>query len=356
MGRLDRYIAGNLVTGWVLVWIVLSAIFTLLAFVEELEHIRGNYQLRQVSEFILYTLPQRSMDLFPVTALIGSLVALAGLNKNSEIIAIRASGVSLSRFFRSVAIPALALVITLYAVTEFVSSPLHQQAEARKTLILNQKANLLKGKGLWSNNNYRFFNVRTLRHSQVPTGIYYYEFAPDGKLIDFVFADRAKLRNDRRWELLDVEKKTLIGKQLQTSHISGLEMGPFWSREELPVLPLSIAGMTLTGLFEYSNYLQLTEQNSARVQQLFWQKVALPLTTGAMVLLATPIGARLGTQRSGVFGANLAIGAGVGILFYLASQLIHTGGLFAGLPPALVAFLPVTLVLGTAGALFYRMR
>jgi lipopolysaccharide export system permease protein len=356
MGLLDRYIAWKLLKGWVLVWLVMTSIFTLLGFVEELERTTERYQVVDAIRFILYTLPQRSMDLAPVIALLGSLLAFAGLNKSSELIAIRAAGVSVSRFLRSVAIPTLILVAALYAVSEFLAAPLFQQAETEKTLIRSGKANLLKGKGLWSNSGYRFFNVRTLKHSLVPTSIYLYEFTPEGHLQHFAFAHRAQLTDSRRWDLMDVRQKTLDGDQLKSRHLPNLEMGPFWSREELPVLPLSTAGMTPTGLYEYSDYLKSTDQLSDRIEQVFWQKVALPLTTGAMVFLAVPIGASVGTTRSSTFGKNLAIGAGVGILFYLLSQLIQTGASMAEIPPALAVFLPVMLVLGVAGGLINRMR
>jgi len=358
MGQLDRYIAAKLLQGWILVWLVMSSIFALLTLVDELERLTDHYQLADALKFILYTLPQRSLDLAPVIILLGSLLALAGLNKNSEIVAIRAAGVSRSRFYRFVTVPAALLVVALYVLSEFVAAPLYQKAEIEKTLIRSQKANLLKGKGLWSSNNSdRFFNVRTLKHSQVPSRIYLYDFSPDGKLQNFIFAEHAQLNENRRWNLLGVKQKKLENGEFDSKKLDQLEMGPFWLREELPALPLSTAGMTPTSLYEYSDYLKSTDQLADRIEQLFWQRVALPLTAGAMVLLATPIGAGIGaTARSGVFGRKLAIGAGIGILFYMASQLIHTGGAMAGLPPELVAFLPVLLVLAVAAALTYRMR
>jgi lipopolysaccharide export system permease protein len=356
MNRLDRYIASKLLGGWLLVWLVISAIFGLLAFVEEIERLTERYQTMDALQFVLYTLPQRSLELAPVIILLGSILALAGLNKHSEIIAIRASGVSLRRFFQAVAIPAGALVVMLYTASEFVAAPLYQQAELHKTLIRSGQPNLLTGKGLWSNSNQRFFNVRTLKNLQIPRSIYLYEFSADGKLVNFIYADRAQLTNSRRWDLLGVAQKTLQDDVLVTRERASLEMGPFWSREELPALPLSTAGMTPSGLYEYSDYLKSTDQLSERIEQLFWQRVALPLTTGAMVFLAIPIGASLGSVRSNAFGRNLAIGAGVGILFYLVSQVIQTGGSMVQLSPVVAAFLPVLLVLTVAIGLIYRMR
>lgn len=356
MGRLDRYIGSALLKGWLLVWLIISAIFSLLALVDELERVSDHYQVSDVLEFILYTLPQRSMDLVPVIALLGTLVALGGLNRNSEIIAMRAAGMSLRRLVRAVALPAALLVGGLYAVSEYVSAPLYRQAETQKAIVREGRANLLKGKGLWSASDYRFFNVRALQHGNVPAGIYLYQFSPEGELLDFIFAMRANPAENREWRLVDVWHKTLESGQLRTKRTPHLDTGPFWSTDELPIVPLSIMGMTLTGLYEYADYLRDTNQKWEAVQQLFWQKVALPLTAGAMVLLATPIGAGISTQRGASFGKSLAIGAAVGIMFYLGSQIINTGGSLTGIPAPLVAFIPVTLVMLAATGLFYRMR
>jgi lipopolysaccharide export system permease protein len=356
MGRLDRYIAAGLLKGWLLVWFIISAIFSLLAFVDELERVTELYKVSDVLRFILYTLPQRSMDLIPVITLLGTMLTLAGMNKNSEIIAMRAAGISRRRFLHAVAIPTALLVVALYAVSEYVSAPLYRQAETEKTIVREGRANLLKGKGLWSASDYRFFNVRTLQHGNVPSGIYLYQFSPDGRLLDFIFARSANPARNREWRLMDVRHKSLVGNELTSSYRKHLDTGPFWSTDELPIVPLSIMGMTLTGLYEYAGYLRDTSQKWEAVQQLFWQKIALPLTAGAMVLLAAPIGASISTQRASTFGRRLAVGAAVGILFYLASQIINTAGTLIGIPAPVVAFIPMTLLLVAAAILFYRMR
>lgn len=356
MNRIDRYIAWQLLKDWLLVWVIMSAIFSLLAIVKELERVNSRYQTSDVVQYILYTLPQRSMDLVPVIVLLGTILALARLNKNSEIIAMRAAGMPLTYFFRAVSIPALTLVVLLYGTSEYVSAPLYQKAEMKKSLVRTGRTNLLHGKGLWSVDNLRFFNVRTLRHGKIPSDIYLFRFTQDGRLLDFIYAASAKPAENRKWKLLNVTQKTLENNTLETTFRKQLAMGPFWSPEELPVLPLPITGMTLTGLYDYVQYLHSTDQNWQRAEQLFWQKLALPLTAGVMVLLATPIGASLQSQRNTAFGRNLAIGSGVGIGFFLLTQIINTGSGLVGLPPAVAAFLPATLVLAATGWLFSRMR
>jgi len=235
---LDRYVSRKLVAGWLLVWVIMSSIFGLLAFVDEIERVTARYTVLDALQFILYTLPQRSMDLAPVIILMGSILALAGLNKHSEIIAIRAAGASLLRFFGSIAVPAGLLVILLYTASEYLAAPLYQQAEIQKTLTRSGQPNLLTGKGLWSNNERRFFNVRALKGSQIPRNIYLYEFSADGRLLNFVYADHAQLTNSRRrWDLMEVSQKTLRDGTLATSRTDHLEMGPFCRATNCPPCP-----------------------------------------------------------------------------------------------------------------------
>ena len=356
MGRLDRYIAAALLKGWTLVLTVMLAIFSLLAFVEELEHVGGRYQVTDALRFVAYTMPQRAYDLAPVITLLGTLIALASLAKNSELIAIRAAGTSVPRFLRSVLMPTVLLVVALALFAEYVAAPAYQKAEAERSVIRSGKGKLLKGKGLWSNNGQRYFNVRTLRLGRIPSGIDLYEFNADGRLKLAIHADHADVHEGRRWTLVDVRYKQLEDGRLVSKHLDRLDMGPFWSREELPALSLSTTGMSLSGLYEYARYLDATGQRPDRIELAFWQKATIPLAAGVMVLLATPIGAGLGTQRSSGFGRRIATGAIIGILFYLGTQIIHTAGLLLEIDSALIALIPIALITAAGTVLLRRMR
>lgn len=356
MTCLDRYIFRSLLKGWFLVLVILMAVFSLFALVEELDRITGRYQVADAVTFIALTMPQRTLDLAPVIALLGSLIALAGMAKHSELIAIRAAGVPLTRIVYSVAIPTGLLIITLVLVAEYVSAPLYQRAEAQRIVVRSGNANLLGGKGLWSNNGLRYFNVKSLRLGHIPEGIDLYEFYPDGQLKVSIHADYAQVKQNREWALINVRYKELIDGHLVTRDLAKFDMGPFWSSQELPVLSLSAAGMSLTGLYEYSKYLRATGQRSERFELAFWQKATIPLAAGAMVLLATPIGAGLGSQRSTAFGRRIAIGAIVGIVFYLGTQIVHTTGLLLELDTKLIALTPIVISLFASGFLLARMR
>ena len=358
MKILDRYLSKTIFKSQALVLLTLLAIFTLIAFVEELEHVDDPmiYGVPDAIRYVAYTIPQRLLDLSPVIALLGSLIGIALLVKNSELIAIRAAAFSVRRLLLSVTIPATVLVVGLTLLGELVAAPLHQYAEKQRAILRSDKVYLLEGKGLWSNDGQRYFNVRELQHGRIPSGIYIYEFDKAGKLLTYIHANSAEIHNDREWKLIDVEYKTLENGTLVSRHAGELDIGPFWSSNELLVLPLPASSMSLTDLYHYIDYKKSTNQRTDRLELTFWQRISLPLAAAAMMLLAVPVGAGTGALRNAGFGQRITAGAIIGIVFYLGSQLIHTLGLLGNLNAALIALSPVVLVFLATAFLLWRMQ
>ncbi len=357
MNILDRYISLALFKGWIIVLTVLTSIFGLLAFVEELDRVRARYQAIDAFLYVAGTLPQITMDLAPIIALLGTMIALASLARNNEIIAMRSAGISSNRVIGAVAIPSLGLIVALYLFGEFVAAPVQQQAEEQRSVQRSGKGNILKGRGLWMTDGEQFLNVSKLRQDALPAAVSVYQLDNEGRLAEFIHAQRADAGEDRRWALHKVLRKRM-GKQgvMRTKRQKTMIIGPFWAPDELPVLPLPTSTMPLVNLYGYIKYLRSTGQPTKKLELSFWQKATLPLSAGLMILLAIPIGTSLGSQRNTEYAKRLAIGALVGIAFYLATRIIHTLGLVIGLPAVITASLPLVLILVSALLLLQRMR
>ena len=82
----------------------------------------------------------------------------------------------------------------------------------------------------------------------------------------------------------------------------------------------------------------------------------MPLTVFAMVMLATSISAGATAGRDRSFGIKIGIGAVVGILFYLGTQIIFSLGQLLQWNIPLVALLPTLVILACALLLKRRMR
>ncbi|MGB5439803.1 MAG: LptF/LptG family permease, partial [Gammaproteobacteria bacterium] len=88
----------------------------------------------------------------------------------------------------------------------------------------------------------------------------------------------------------------------------------------------------------------------------FWQRLILPFTVAAMVLLAIPVSVSLGSGRNAGFGIKMGAGAALGILFYLGAQIVFALGLLLQLSIPVVSFVPTVIVTLCAGILLTRMH
>ena len=95
MSRAFRYLARELAKSYVLISIALLVLFDLLAFITESQDIGdAHYNLLDALLVVIYSTPALLVDLSPFIALLATLNAYDRLNATSELIALRAAGVS----------------------------------------------------------------------------------------------------------------------------------------------------------------------------------------------------------------------------------------------------------------------
>ncbi len=356
MTILQRYIAGRLIRGWLLVFLVLASVFGLLGFIQELERVRLDYNAGAVARYTLLTLPQRVLSLAPVIALLGTITALAGLDKSNELTVISCAGVPLRRLLLAISVPTLGLMVLLWLGLEYMAAPLHQRGEQLRYSLRNHSTDVLPDGGVWSKSGRRYIHLRKMLEGYVPGDIDLYEFNEEGELVLTIHARTATVSPERSWIFKGVRKKELVDGTLRTSREPQLEIANLWSPQELPTLSLTSESMKLSVLYRYSQYLQSIGREAGSYLSAFWQRLTMPLTVAAMVLLATPISASLGSRRNASFGIRIGIGALVGILFYLGAQIVFALGQLLGLSIPLVSLAPTLVVACCAGALLSRMH
>src|SRR5271156_2322973 len=92
---LDRYLWGMALRAFLLISAGLTALFSLLTFVEQLGYVgQGHYRLTNALIYVVLTAPYRLLQLTPVSMLLSSLLALGALARSSELTAFRSLGVS----------------------------------------------------------------------------------------------------------------------------------------------------------------------------------------------------------------------------------------------------------------------
>lgn len=353
---LQRYIATNLVKGWLLVLLVLAAVFGLIGFIQELERTRFGYDALAVARYTVTILPHQMVTLAPVIGLLGSIIALASLDRSNELTIISCSGFSLLRLLAAIALPTLGLMALLWVCMEYITPAMKQAAEAERHALRYRNEVRIPDGGVWSKNGNRYIHLKNMYPDGTPGGISLFEFDDSGHLLRAVKAFKAEVSEDRTWTFQGVREKQLENGRLVTYQHDRLEIDNLWSPDELPTLTLDSDSMRLSVLRRYSQFRADSGQPTEKYLATFWQKLLMPLTVGAMVLLATPISANLGARRNRSFGLDIALGALVGILFYLGTQIVFALGQLLGLNIPMVALTPTLVILACALFLMHRMN
>ena len=118
MKKLDRYIGFTVLTAMLVVMIIIVFLDTLFGFMAQLDAMRASYQMPQVLQYMALTTPKRIHEVIPVAALIGCLTGLGSLANHSELVVMRAAGVSLIRIGWSVMKPAIVLMFIGLLLTQ----------------------------------------------------------------------------------------------------------------------------------------------------------------------------------------------------------------------------------------------
>jgi len=353
----DGYIRNALGWGFLLVLLVLMAVFSFLDFVEELEETgQGHYGALQALAYVLQTSPARAIELVPVSALLGCLLGLGMLERTSELVAMRALGISARRIQAAIFKAALILLVLVAVMGEWIAPQLAQHAWRQRALAIagDVMRGTEQGDSFWYRDRQRFININDMRYGRVPLDIDIFELEQDGSLATHIHAASAERLGQGRWRLLDVRRSRIGAGGWPREHLPALEWEGFLSPREGAVTELETESLAPSALYRYARDLAARGQNAERYELALWRKLSVPLATLAMVLLAVPL--VLGRLRLINVGQRLMIGAGVGVAFYLGDQIVQQLGLLAEAEPRLVAVAPAAFMLALGLALNLRVR
>jgi lipopolysaccharide export system permease protein len=134
MRKINRYIY-SVVFGAIgltlMVFISLDFIFSL---INQLDSLEGNYTAKEALIYLLLTLPRRIYTFMPFACLIGCMAGLGILASSSELVIVRAAGVSTKRIVWMALRPALVFIFLALIIGEYVSPYTEQLATNRKAI------------------------------------------------------------------------------------------------------------------------------------------------------------------------------------------------------------------------------
>ena len=338
MSILDRYLGRIILQYTLITLLVLLGLFAFVNFLEQLGDLgSGRYELSDAFLYLILTIPRIMYELFPLAALLGTIIGLSLLANDSELIVLRASGVSVWQITVSALKTGALFVIVAMLIGELVAPPADTRAQRGRAEAL-QRNHAPTGTGLWLRDAQNFINLGEVLPDLTLLGIKIFQF-DDKKLRTLTSAADGKF-DDGEWTLRDV-KQTRIDNDgnIETARMETSRWRTGVTPQTLSVFLAQPDQLSMWQLRQHIHHLAQNRQQTAPYQLAFWNKIMLPLSTAIMVMLAIPF--VFVNLRSGTLGRSLFVGILLGIGFYVANKSFGFFVLVYNLPPLLGATIPI---------------
>lgn len=342
MRTIDRYIGRTVAVHTAVVMVVLLALYFFSTFMEEAgEAGRGDYTIARALLYTVLLMPRLAYELFPLSALLGSMLGLGALASSNELTVIRAAGVSTHRIVLSVLKVGVAMVVVVAVLGEGVAPHAEKYARLDRAKALSEQISVNTDFGLWAREDDTFINIRRLLPDGGASGIYLYRLDEAGRLLEATHARRAEYR-DGAWHLYGVERSRLGTDRVDTVREETARWQTALTPEALKVVSIPPEKLSVWDLTGYIAYLRENGLDATRYEVSLWNRVAIPVATAGMVLLALPF--VFGSLRSVGVGHRIMVGALLGITFYVLNAIFTRAGIVWGMAPPVAALLPTAVL------------
>lgn len=343
---INRYIIRTIHLGTFTALLALVGLGLIFLFVGQLDDLgEGQYDLLQITKFVVSSSPRKIVEFMPLAVLLGSMLGLGALASNSEIIAMQASGVSLAKLINPVLQAAVILAVLSFLLADWVVPDSETYARSIKNLALEKTSALLVREGVWTKDESSVLHIGQLLPNGIARDIEIFELDEQGKILSALKAQRAIPLTDG-WELHQVEKTLINDKETMTVSYDRMLYEGKLSLRLLEVLMIEPRQMSSNDLRAYLNFLDENKMDNRVESLIFWQKLFAPLTIIVMCLLAFPF--VLGSQRQGSSGQRLLIGILLGLAFAVVDRLMIQLGTQFEVNSLIIALLPNLGFLGIA--------
>ncbi len=341
MKILDLYIGRYLIRYITVTIMVLLGLFTFATFIDEVGNIKeGQYGIWNVLQYVLLKIPKNLYEIFPIASLIGAILGLSVLARDSELTAMRAAGVSIRRIAGSVSMVGIVLGLIVLLLGEVISP----YTETRSLQIKNTSSNISQKDdfGVWMRDNNTYVNIGEILPDLTLLNVKIFEFDSQNHLRFLSVAQEGQFtQNDRRWLLKGLKRTMINAESSQADAVTEAYWVTSVSPQILAVFKIQPDQLSVWQLSRYINHLKTNKQETNQYELVFWSKLVKPFATIFMLILAIPFVFK--SARSGDLGRSLFFGIMVGLSFFILDKaftffvpLFNLSPLFGAMFPALV--------------------
>jgi lipopolysaccharide export system permease protein len=293
--------------------------------------------------YVTLRTPQIIQRFLPFAALLATLITFVTLNQNSEIISMKAAGISAHQILAPLVVASIGVAAISFVFNERVV------ARATATLTTWQDANygpIPKDKGVVVNIWVR--DGDDLIHADQASGrgvrtrldtVTLYD-RDGGRLIAIVKGPRA-IQHGHGWRIADASRFD-VAKGV-TAKLPYYDFAQGVTPDRFTLASVDPAAKSIFQLGDAINDLDAAGRPTGPLQAGWWHKLSGPISTLLMPLLAAI--AAFGLARSGHLFIRAVLGMALGFAYFVADNFALAMGNLGAYPPLLAAWAPLLLFL-----------
>ncbi len=337
---IDKYIGGIIFKSVLLSLLFLTTLLMVFFFIDDLPNIgKGSYSMSDAFINLLLNIPDNIMYIFPMSALVGAIVGLGSLASTSELVIVRATGISTWHIIKSVLLAILPLLIIVMMIGEWLSPMSKQYAQQRRSLAFSNGQLISSGAGLWAKDGDDFIHIQhTLPDGKVE-GLERYKFDKNMMLESITRAETGEYAGKGIWALQNVQSTVFKHDKIINQHLDKSRWKSQLTLENLGMASLDPASLGIAELWRYARYLQKNQLDAGRLLLSFWRKILQPFSIAVMLVLGCSF--VFSSFRHIGLGVRTLSGILIGLGYYLVNESLGSVAIAYHWPAFAGAIMPV---------------
>ncbi len=306
----------------------------------------------QVWQYVALRVPQIVSRFLPFSVLLGTILTLITMNQNSEIVALKGSGLSAHQVLAPLLVASLGVAVISFAFNDRVV--------ARSTATLNQWQKVNYGPlpidrgdraNVWVRDGDDLIEVAQIRGRGDATrlgGITLYD-RTSGNLVAILRADHGR-RVANGWEVSPATRFDVKSGTVRS--LGAVVIAKDVRPDQFTLASVDADGLSFGALKAAIADLSDAGRPTKALEGSLWHKLSGPLSSVLMPLLGAV--AAFGIARSGKLFVRAVIGMGLGFAFFVADNFALAMGNLGAYPPFLAAWAPFLLFFFIGEAVLIR--
>ena len=286
--------------------------------------------------------PQLIARFLPYSVLLATIITLATLNQNSEVISMKAAGLSAHQVLAPLVLTALIVSLASLAFNERVVTrasatldawsavdygPIPKSSGVRNNVYLRDGSNILLAATITGEGD-----------AMVMDGVTWYHRDGEGMIVEQVRSARAtyakpgwRLESPVRFDVNNTATQRL------GAMVVARELGP----QEVALSRVDADSQNIFELADSIAAMKAAGRRTSELEGAWWHKLSGPFSAVLMPLLGAV--AAFGLARSGALLIRAVIGMALGFAYFVVDNAALAMGNFGGYPPLVAAWAPFLL-------------